>query len=326
MPLDHFVSQVHLRNFAAPEMDGMLRAIKKSDLKTFNTRSQDVCRIQNGNTNPFLQQPRVIEEFLKGVEPCYNESVQKFRDDKIDQAAIHCVAGFVAYVITCSPTAMRLNSGPLKAMVNATAEVLDRSGKFSKAPAGSLGGKSLTELLADGAVSFDVDQKYPQAIGIDNIKHHVSMFGNSKWEVLLNFNDGDPYFSSDYPVAVETFDFNTPVNRVVPLAPDLAVRIVPDAARRGAQSDLSFSNFNYTRRAQKRQSVIALNRCLVQCAEDFVFHRDNEYWVKPFVTKNQPFRLDSVKERIQMGGRVGLAMSVRIVETPSSQPAPQSRR
>ena len=86
-----------------------------------------------------------------------------------------------AYVVTCSPTAMRLHSGPLKAQLEAAAAILDKQGVIPKAPE-ILGEKSITELLADGTVKFTVDPKYPQALGIANILHHTSVFGNSPWE------------------------------------------------------------------------------------------------------------------------------------------------
>ena len=60
MPLDHYVSQVHLKNFNSPALD---------DLKRFRTKSQDVCRIEDGSTNAYLKENRAIEEFLKDVEP-----------------------------------------------------------------------------------------------------------------------------------------------------------------------------------------------------------------------------------------------------------------
>ena len=115
MPLDHYVSQVHLKNFCSRVLDGLMYGIRrKSDLKCFRTKSQDVCRIEDGSTNAYLREDRAIEEFLKDVEPCYNASLAKLRENKIDQECIHCIAGFVAYIITCSPTAMRIHSGPLK--------------------------------------------------------------------------------------------------------------------------------------------------------------------------------------------------------------------
>src|SRR5215475_8201703 len=64
MPLDHYVSQVHLKNFYSPLLGELMYAFRKSDSKKFPTKAQDVCRITDHNTNPFLQQPRVIEDFL----------------------------------------------------------------------------------------------------------------------------------------------------------------------------------------------------------------------------------------------------------------------
>jgi hypothetical protein len=111
MPFDHYVSQVHLKNFNSPALDGKLNAICKSDLKRFQTRSRDICRIEDGSTNPYLAESRAIEEFLKDVEPRYNASLVKLRKNKPDQESIFCIAGFVAYIVNCSPAAMRIHSG-----------------------------------------------------------------------------------------------------------------------------------------------------------------------------------------------------------------------
>ena len=96
---------MHLKNFNSPALD---------DLKRFRTKSQDVCRIEDGSTNAYLKENRAIEEFLKDVEPRYNASVAKLRENKIDQECIFCIAGFVAYIVACSPAAMRIYSGPMK--------------------------------------------------------------------------------------------------------------------------------------------------------------------------------------------------------------------
>ncbi len=127
MPLDHYVSQVHLKNFYSPALDGLMYAIRKSDLKCYRTKARDVCRIEDGSTNAYLKEDRAIEEFLKNVEPRYNASLAKLREKKLDQECIFCIAGFVAYIVTCSPTAMRINPDPLKAMVKSIATMLDPS-------------------------------------------------------------------------------------------------------------------------------------------------------------------------------------------------------
>ena len=116
-------------------------------------------------TNIYLTEERAIEEFLKEVEPSYNISLEKLRADKVDRECILSIAGFVAYVATCSPAAMRINSAPLHGLLKAEVTVLDSMGMLPKAPP-SLGEKSLTDLIEDGTVRFDVDPKYPQGASI----------------------------------------------------------------------------------------------------------------------------------------------------------------
>jgi hypothetical protein len=311
MPLDHYVSQVHLKNFYSPALGELIYAFRKSDAKTFPARAQDVCRITDHNTNPFLQQPRAIEDFLKSVEPKYNASLEKIREDSIDRDCIHCIAGFVAYVITCSPAALRLNVGPLKAAVDAAARVADAKGVFGKVPP-SPGSKSLTELLDHGRAAFGVDPKYPQALGINSILHHVSFFGNCSWEILRNFYEDTPFFTTDYPVAIDAVALGAPINRLVPLAPDLAIRIKPDIKLRGAPDDPTFEKFRSTRRALKRHEVVDLNRLVVQCAEDLVFYCDDWWWTDTFLKKNQRHYIESINVRAQHGGAQRLMSSQRI--------------
>jgi hypothetical protein len=301
MPFDHYISQVHLKNFNSPALDGMLYAIRKSDLRRFQTKSRDICRIHDGSTNAYLTESRAIEEFLKDVEPRYNASLAKLRENKPDQESIFCIAGFVAYIINCSPGAMRIHSGPLKATLASTATLLDAQGEIPKAPK-ALGGKSMTELLADGTVTFDVDPKYPQAIGVTSVMNHVSIFGNSSWEILHNEEADSPFFTSDYPVAIETFDLNTPINRVVPLAPDLAIRIQPDIRLSRTPPDLSFAKFKVSSRKLRPKEISDLNRLIVRCAEDLVLYRDDHAWVESFVAKNCRYRVEPVTQTLKHDG------------------------
>src|SRR5712671_1501146 len=102
LALDHYVSQVHLRQFYAPALGGLMYATKKSDLKSFCCDSKSVCRIEENSTNAYLANDREVEEFLIGVEPKYNASVGKLRDGKIDQECIAVIGGFAAYVSCCA--------------------------------------------------------------------------------------------------------------------------------------------------------------------------------------------------------------------------------
>ena len=216
-------------------------AIRKSDLKCFTPNSRSVCGIQDGSTNAYLHDERVIEEFLKTIEPNYNSALEKLKAGKIDDECIYTISGFVAYVITCSPGGMRIHSNALKGTVEATAAMMDAKGLIPPPPP-ELGGASFAELLRSEAVETTIDGKYPQAIGIASILERTAKFGNSKWEILRNRFADNPFFTSDFPAAIEKSGDPRILNRIVPLAPDLAIRILPNLA---VDNGHPFANFGY---------------------------------------------------------------------------------
>jgi hypothetical protein len=176
MPLDHYVSQVHLRQFYSPALDGkQMHGFRKRDGYVFPCSSKDVCRVQDGSTNEYLLKDRIIEEFLKTIEPNYNAAITELRTGRPSRDTVYVVAGFAAYVTSCSLAAMRLHAGPLRSTVEATGKILDASGEIPK----SHGGKSYTELIESGIIKTTIDEKYPQALGINGIMERVNLWGNS---------------------------------------------------------------------------------------------------------------------------------------------------
>lgn len=160
MPLDYFIPQVHLRNFYSADDKGRLVAVKKDDLKTFHPWSEDVCRRPDGSTNLYLHEPRAIEEFLKRIEPNYNAALDALRNRAIGVEHVYVIAGFVAYIVSCSPTAMRMNTPHIAATVRSATELLDAQGLIPPVPE-AFGNRGLTELLDDGSVKITIDEKYP---------------------------------------------------------------------------------------------------------------------------------------------------------------------
>jgi hypothetical protein len=276
-----------------------------------------VCRIEDGSSNSYFRKDRLIEEFLRFVEPKYNQSLTKIYDNIFDQECILSIAGFVAYVMACSPAGSRILSDPLRASLESTSEILDRDGNVPPAP-DVLGGKSLTQLLTDGTISFKIDPKFPQALGIRSIIGWVSVFGNSRWEILRNDEIDTPFFTSDFPVGLERSSDPRVLNRVVPLAPDLAIRICPDINLSGKPPDLSFKQFEAKQTKLKRRDIVETNRCIVRCAEDAVFYRDNSDWVVPFVSKNRHYRVEGITQRIPHGRGFLNVSTQRIVSTPAA--------
>ncbi|QQS14490.1 MAG: DUF4238 domain-containing protein [Rhodospirillales bacterium] len=295
MPLDHYVSQVHLKKFYSASLGGgMMHAMKKSDLKVFPCRSQDVCRIENGSTTPFLENERIVEEFLREyVEPKYNAAIGNLISDEIDVDCILAISGFTAYILTCSPTVLRTNVAMPRTMVEHTAAILDRRGALQRAPA-ALGNKTLTQLVQEGVVKISIDPKFVQANGVGQIVEIANIFGNSHWEILINDCLDSPFFTSDFPIGIEQSADPRVVNRVVPLAPYIAVRIHPDIGFRRGDKDFSFSRFSRSHRKISKQEVLSINRLLVRCAEDIVFYSAPFPWVTNFIAKNRNYRVNTI--------------------------------
>jgi hypothetical protein len=267
-------------------------AVRKSDGKAFTPDAESVCRIEEGSTNAYLTHDRSIEDFLKGVEPQYNAAIKKLTAGELDPECITVIAGFAAYVMTCSPAAMRIQTAPLKAVLERSARALDAVNALPPPPA-ALGGANLTELLQSGKVNFTVDPKYPQAIGIANILKMTLMLGNATWDILTNPFEDCPFFTSDFPAAIEESDSPHALNRIVPLTPSLAIRIRRDISLERDLDDFTFPRFRHRVRKIRRKELAAVNRLLVQCAEDLVFYREDRPWVKPFIMKNASYRVET---------------------------------
>lgn len=99
--------------------------MRKSDLKKFPCGSEDVCRIENGSANAYLRHDRVVEGFLKFIEPNYNKALRMLRSGKADEDTIFVISGFVSFVSSCAPAAMRIHAEPLKRLIEAETELVE---------------------------------------------------------------------------------------------------------------------------------------------------------------------------------------------------------
>lgn len=318
MARDHFVSQVHLKNFYAPALGGRkMYGFSKSSGKRFPCGSEDVCRIEEGSTNAFLPEPRLVEEFLKSVEPGYNAACTALRAGPILPGHVRVIAGFLSYVMTCSPGGMRLGTEPMNSRLKLEMALMEEAGLLSAPPPElppALREMSIAQLLEEGHLLCETDPKYPQAIGIASLLRLLGFFGNCPWDILLNGHDDTPFFTSDFPVAVEATSDPMVANRVVPLTPRLAIRIHPRRVSPGSlpsHRDGSFADFRYRRREISRQEAMAVNRLIVGCAEDLVFSSLDRPWVGGFLERNAQFRLEAETSNLRYeGGGLSIARIV----------------
>ncbi len=209
---------------------------------------------------------------------------------------------------------MRMHVSPYEQVVAATGVILERQGKICPPPP-ELGHATLAELLDEGVVRVNVDPKYPQALGISTIVERTSLWGNSFWEILLNDEFDCPFFTSDYPIALEAKNARL-ANWIVPLAPTLAIRIVPDVSLSRAKPDLSFKRFSYRRRMPPRSELVEINRLIVKCAEDVVFYRDDLEWIPDFVAKNRHYRVEVVTNRVPEGSGFVIVSTQKVLARP----------
>lgn len=312
MALDHYVSQVHLKRFYSPALGELLYAIRKSDLKRFTPNAKSVCRIDEGNTNQYLSEPRIIEEFLKTVEGRYNRAVSALESGNPDRHSIYVVSGFTAYVLTCSPAAIRIHSVPLRGALEMATQILERTGEIP-APPSELGGGTLTELLESGKVVLGIDPKYPQAVGIASIFQKIAMLGNGRWEILVNDHTDCPFFTSDFPVTVEAAADSSVLNWIVPLSPRIAARMRSGSKRSRDDTNFDFRGFSWDRRAVTRHQAVEINRLLVRSAEDTVFFSDDQAWITRFIAKNRHFRVDAENFHGPVAGGVGQVSRLAIL-------------
>jgi len=288
-------------------------AVRKDDLKEITPNSESVCRIEDGNTNAYLRDDRVIEEFLKTIEPKYNSSLNKLETGNIDRECIYTIAGFVAFVSACSPAGMRIYSEPLKNVVENTMLMLDAKGLLPKPPP-ELGASSLTGLLNNKKLQVSIDAKYPQSIGISQILSRTVMLGNFPWEILQNKITDSPFFTSDYPIAIEETRNLRILNKIVPLSPNLAIRICPDPNFKKEKADFTFSQFTWRKRILSQKEVAEINSLIVRSAENMVFFRDNHNWIQRFIAKNSAFHIEPHSTRIKMDDGTLLSSTIRIAK------------
>lgn len=290
MALDHYVPQVHLRKFYNSEKAGLIVFDKQNNKSAIRTAKQ-VCRIGEGNTNEYLTEPRAIEEFLKPVENGYNDAVAALENGEITGDVVYAISGFAAYITTCSPAAIRMQTAIMAGIVTNTTKLADAKGIFPDPP-GILPGDSVTELLENEAIKLEIDGKYPQAIGIMDIQDRVAAFGNFHWDILINNHADAPFFTSDYPVAIDRNPATDALDRTFPLTPSLAIRINPDRNIKRIGFDLRFRQFTQSRRNLSRHEVVDINRKLVQGAERLVFSNHEREWVPNFIAKNRNYRIE----------------------------------
>lgn len=289
MALDHYIPQVYLRRFNSADGIDSFYAIKRADGKTFKTKSKDVCRIEDYTTNSYFEDERIIEEFLQTIEPNINKAINSFSDKKYDVETIYTLSGLVAFIASCSPSAIRFATTMVQSNVEDMAKILDKQGKLPKL---NHDGKELilSEMLKNGNVRLNIDDKYCQSLGISNVMKIQASFGNSPWEILIN-ETSDYYITGDYPIAIEKTNDPRIVNKIFPITPRIAIRICPDINVCDDEKDFVLNPFRYREINVGRSDVKYINKQLIIAAENMVFMKKYDSMIYSWVLKYKRKRI-----------------------------------
>lgn len=289
MARDHFVSQVHLKQFIDPNDGRRTNAVRKSDLKVFSPRPKDVCAVENGNSNPYLVEERLIERLLAEIEPAYEPNLQKIRNGCVDGRVREVFGGFAAAVMISAPTFRRLARPAITRALIEHAKRLHEAEPFPPFPISGnskYDGKSLPELIESGLIKFNVDMQMPQAMVAAKLGNLVNIFTNCDWEILQLSGEGR-LLTSDFPFALLDSVHRDRCSRFMPLSVDLGI-VFHNALSGRSEKFGGIQKFEVS----SKSKVAYLNRSIVKSAEDVVFCSTNDSWFRSLVHKYRNFRLD----------------------------------
>ena len=167
MAKDHYVARTYLRQFSLDGKEGFVNVIRKKNLERLEAIPVDsICYEKNGSDNHYFpDNPRVVEDYLKLYEPRWAKCVQKVSQGIYTDETKSLMAGYLAYLRTCTPTAMRLGSEGYADFVKYIYDKLEEK-EYSNPD--SKYRNVIKTIRKYGGTKIEVDKKYPTAIGITN--------------------------------------------------------------------------------------------------------------------------------------------------------------
>jgi hypothetical protein len=119
MPQDHYVAQTYLKAFADPttvkdpKKGGQIHAYRKSDRGYFFPFASAICKTLDWDTTEkYLSPPDALGQWLKIYEPHWAAAVDRLSTNHhLSSVDKFLIAGYWAYLSTCTPTWQRVAKG-----------------------------------------------------------------------------------------------------------------------------------------------------------------------------------------------------------------------
>lgn len=280
MPKDHYVAQTYLKHFSVDGKDGYVNVIRKSNLQRLHAiPTTSICAKTNWNNNEYFpKNPRIVEDFLKLFEPSWAKNVQKITNNTYDIKTKHLMSGYIAYLRTCTPTALRLG-------ISGTADiVMDLYKKIEEEELSNPNSKykDIIKLIRKhGGSEVNVNPDYQNAMGIQNLIKIHQILTRSPWIVFRN-ETSIPLLTSDNPVCLQYHKTGF-ADFYLPLSPKLAIVIHPTKEINPNDTDF-IASF-------KPEGVDKMNQLMIQSAEDKIIFNDMQN-IEKLVKKYQNWRVE----------------------------------
>lgn len=307
MALDHYVSQVHLKQFLRQTDKKLLYAVRKSDLSAFTPRPRDVCRVEDGSTNQYLTNNRAVEDFLKGIEPAYEPCLARVSAGELDWKARQVFSGFLAYIQTYTPASVRMFDPMIRAMLERTVKLLEASGELEPIDVPELpdwNGKTVSKLTEEGKIKLDIDLKMPQAMATTQLLKIRNSLASSD-VTILKPTGGSRFLTSDFPSVILYHHQNKYAQRFLPVSPKLGLVFHTHTSI----EDREETSHRFIEIGARRTQNI--NDEIIKAAENLIFSTHKFPWLQKRLKLLRGYRAESVTETV---GPLTMSQQ-RVVET-----------
>ena len=300
MAKDHYIAQTYLRHFIDPASKKLVHAYDKTDGRHFTPTTRGICCEEDWDTIPYFANPRAITAYLNVVEPKWNTGVSDINKLLKYEEVKYFMAGYIAVMAACSPTAVRASSDSMAKVIASSGNLLARQMQANPErfpDVKPLPDETFKEFMDAGGFAAEVDPKSSQARMASQLINVQWHFYKSPWMVMIN-ETYRPFLTHDFPVG---FYYPNPDARIpyryVPISPKAAILVklsLDQNDRKHPETD--FKKYPQTEvdiREIKPDFVDILNTLTVQGAEKVVVADRHESWIEDLVKEYVGWRMDS---------------------------------
>lgn len=287
---DHYVSRTYLRHFTSPK-GCLVPYYKNAQVVVGKPKTpKSICFETEGDTNKYFQNPRLLDKLLPVFENTWKNNIVRLENRFLDANTKFELAGYIAFLRSCSPTAKRLIQRTITDVVKGPLNLID------KADLSDENKFSLLNEFQKIERENKKDREFAHALGIKDLIEVLYQCYCSHWLVLIN-KTNIPFITSDNPAILYYQDIHQHIGHTyVPLKPSMALFITPDLdIKRPNFEDVNrYDNSNDIFGVIKESYINKFNETIVKSSERIVLHQNKEDWIEQLVRQYSKWQVDTI--------------------------------